>query len=158
MKRAHYQGSRPPLTTADRQDTIHIASFVEDDRFTLTLLLVPMLSGRWISLLLFGLITSSLVEPVIGAACAEQAHLGTHAMVAADHSGRPVTDDHDGRPVQHPGHGSGADHCMHQHGTAFGAGPVQLAITTVGLNESVESIATTPPLIVLPPPFHPPRA
>lgn len=114
--------------------------------------------GRWISLLLFGLITSSLVEPVTGSVCVEQAHPGTAVVAAADHSGSPVLDDHDGNPVKHPGHGSGADHCMHQHGTALGAVPVQVAVSSIAMNESVESITTTPPRIVLPPPFHPPRA
>jgi hypothetical protein len=117
-----------------------------------------MLRGRWISLLMLTLITSSLVEPVVGSACAEQAHPGSHPAAIANHDSSPVLDHHDGKPVEHPGHGSGADHCMHQHGTALGAGPLSIAISSIHLNESVESIATAPPRIVLPPPFNPPRA
>lgn len=117
-----------------------------------------MLRSRWISLLLIGLITSSLVEPVIGSACAEQAHPGAHTVADASQASSSLVDVHNGRPVEHPGHGSSADHCMHQHGTLFGSVPARLAVTVVDVDVSADAITSTPPRIVLPPPFHPPRA
>lgn len=102
--------------------------------------------------------TGSLAEPVVGSVCAERAHPEASAVAGPNHDPGPVLDQHNGQPVEHPGHGSGSDHCMHQHGLALGAVPGQLAVTSLNLTELVDQFAESPPRVVLPPPFHPPRA
>lgn len=116
-----------------------------------------LLRTRWIPLLLLGLISGSLAEPVVSSVCATQAHPEADVVTAAEPGSGPVLDVHDGQPVEHPSHGSGADHCMHQHGLALGAAAGLFTVTSLGLTETVETLAVTPLRVSLAPPFHPPR-
>lgn len=112
---------------------------------------------RWIPLLLLGLLTGSIVEPVAGAVCAEQAHPSATVAAATGHDHGTVRDLHDGNPTEHPGHGSGVDHCMHQHGLAFAAVPGMFEVTSLALIQCAERLGVSPPKVALSPPFHPPR-
>ncbi|MGD9524816.1 MAG: hypothetical protein AB7N73_08480 [Gemmatimonadales bacterium] len=117
-----------------------------------------MLRPRWTALLLLGLMTGSLAEPVLGSACAVRTHPDASVVTTTGQGSGPVLDLHHGQPVKHPGHGSGADHCMHQHGIALGTVPGALAILSLDRADAVGWFAGLPPRVALPPPFRPPRA
>jgi len=118
----------------------------------------PLIRNRWIPVALLGLLTGSIVEPVVASVCAERAHPAASVLATAGHDHGTVSDLHDGQPAEHPGHGSGGDHCMHQHGLVFAGSPGSFDVTSLALVQGAERLGVSPPKVALSPPFHPPRS